>query len=312
MIDVNTLLKELYYNHALPSAYSSVNALTKAAKQYYPRITKKIVNRWLSSEPVFVIHKRKRKRFPRRKIITRKIDDLHQMDLMDVSTLARFNAGYRYLLVNIDCFSRFAWVLPLKRKTGEQVASALEKIYIKDNRIPDKNQSDRGGEFINYHVRLLFKKYGIQWYWVASSLKAAIAERFIRSFRLIMAKALYGKKKPRYLEMLPDLVNLYNSRIHRTIKMAPKMVNKDNESELWWKQYGKEFPRKLSFRFEPGDTVKKAVEKKLFEKEWTPSWSTQNYIIVYRKATRPPTYRLSDLQGNALSGSYYEEELQLQ
>lgn len=307
------LLKKLYYDIHLPSAFASLNSLTKAVKAYDPSITNTFVRAWMSKQDTFVLHKRKRKRFPRRKIITRGIDYLHQMDLMDMTKLARYNGGHRFLLVNIDCFSRYAWVEPLKRKTGEQVAQALEKIYSRNTtRIPTFCHSDRGLEFMNYHVRVLFKKYNIKWYWVASKMKAAIAERFIRSFRLILAKALHGKGNRRYLDMLPELVNLYNSRVHRSIKMSPKSVSKENETILWQYQYADQFPSKTNFRFEIGDNVKIAVDKKIFEKEWTPAWSTKTYSIIYRKASRPPTYKVTDTEsGTQLPGSYYEEELQL-
>lgn len=39
------------------------------------------------------------------------------------------NDNYRYLLVVVDVISRFAWVLPLKDKSGDIFSRAFESIF---------------------------------------------------------------------------------------------------------------------------------------------------------------------------------------
>ena len=46
---------------------------------------------------------------------------------------AKFNNGYKYILMIIDVFSKYGFALPLKKKTGISVADAL-KIYLKSIR----------------------------------------------------------------------------------------------------------------------------------------------------------------------------------
>ena len=36
--------------------------------------------------------------------------------------------GIKYLLTVIDIFSKFVWIVPLKRKTGQEVANAFSGI----------------------------------------------------------------------------------------------------------------------------------------------------------------------------------------
>ena len=79
----------------------------------------------------------KRNRFPRRSVYAKNVDEIWTADLMDVHRYARVNRGYKYILVVLDVFSRFAWARPLKTKTGAEVANAFQDIF-REGRIPAK------------------------------------------------------------------------------------------------------------------------------------------------------------------------------
>ena len=42
---------------------------------------------------------------------------------------SRWNKGYRYLLMVIDVFSKYGWIVPLKDKKGESVTKAFSEIF---------------------------------------------------------------------------------------------------------------------------------------------------------------------------------------
>ena len=67
---------------------------------------------------------------------------------------SRYNNGVKYLLTVTDIFSKYGWILPLKNKTGLEVASALEKVF--KERKPDKLWVYKGKEFYNSHVKNSF------------------------------------------------------------------------------------------------------------------------------------------------------------
>jgi len=75
------------------------------------------------------MHKRVRKRFQRNPYLVCNIDDQWQADLVDMQSLQKYNDGYRYILTVIDLFSRYAWAVPVRSKTGEYIVKALEKIF---------------------------------------------------------------------------------------------------------------------------------------------------------------------------------------
>ena len=84
----------------------------------------------------------------RETVIVTGIDDQWQADLVDMSALARFNKGCEFLLTCIDVFSKFAWVVPLKNKTGESLVNGFQSI-LDTGRSPVKLQTDKGIEFLN-------------------------------------------------------------------------------------------------------------------------------------------------------------------
>ena len=42
---------------------------------------------------------------------------------------SKWNNGYKYLLMIIDVFSKFGWIVPLKNKKGETVAKAFSRVF---------------------------------------------------------------------------------------------------------------------------------------------------------------------------------------
>ena len=42
----------------------------------------------------------------------------------------KWNNGYRYLLMILDIFSKYGWIIPLKDKKGESVAEAFKTIFM--------------------------------------------------------------------------------------------------------------------------------------------------------------------------------------
>ena len=44
--------------------------------------------------------------------------------------LSGWNKGYNYLLIVLDIFSKYGWIIPLKNKTGLEVSKAFESIFI--------------------------------------------------------------------------------------------------------------------------------------------------------------------------------------
>ena len=73
---------------------------------------------------------------------------------MDISSLARFNKGYKFLLTCIDVFVKFAWVVPFKNKTAESLVNSFQSI-LDTGKFPEKLQIDKETEFLNRNFHSL-------------------------------------------------------------------------------------------------------------------------------------------------------------
>ena len=63
--------------------------------------------------------------FDRRRLNVNGIDEIWAADLIDMQAFSKKNKGIKYVLSVIDIFSKFVWIIPLKRKTGQKVANAF-------------------------------------------------------------------------------------------------------------------------------------------------------------------------------------------
>ena len=109
------------------------------------------------------LHKPIKRNFTRRRVIVNHIDEIWAADLAEIQQFSKWNKGYRYLLLVIDVFSKYGWIVPLKDKKGETVMIAFQTIF-KEGRIPKYIWVDKGKEFYNKHLKDLLEKHNITLY----------------------------------------------------------------------------------------------------------------------------------------------------
>lgn len=85
-----------------------------------------------------------------------------QMDLVDFHQYKKYpgNNGCTFLLVVVDCFSKFLWAFPLKKKEAPEVLSKLRALFMTEG-IPTILQSDNGSEFVSDASRAYYERCGI-------------------------------------------------------------------------------------------------------------------------------------------------------
>lgn len=106
---------------------------------------------------------------------------------MNVFNIDKRNYRFRFLLVMVDVFSRFVYVVPVRRKNETEISIALEYLY--EMKLGFKNkkikhlQVDRGSEFYNKEVKKVNKKFKVEMYSTNTNQKAFIAEQKIREIK---------------------------------------------------------------------------------------------------------------------------------
>ena len=50
-------------------------------------------------------------------------------DLADMQLISKFDKVFKFLLLGLDIFSKYAWVVPLKDQKGITITNAFQKIF---------------------------------------------------------------------------------------------------------------------------------------------------------------------------------------
>ena len=177
------------------------------------------------------------------------IDEIWAADLIDMQAFSKDNNGIKYLHPVLDIFSKFVWIVPLKRKTGQEVANAFSSI-LKERR-PSKMWVDRGREFYYEDVQKLVELYSTE-----NEEKSCVIERFNRTIKEKMFKYFSANNTRKCVDVLDLLVDQYNNAIHSSIKMSPKEASrKENENKVWRNLYPEFGGKTLAPKFSVGDNV---------------------------------------------------------
>jgi IS30 family transposase len=107
-----------------------------------------------------------------------------QFDLGDFQSLAKKNAGNRYLLLGVDVLSRQMYGAPTKSKRPKDMIQAFEEVFKQLPFLAESIYTDRGSEFVAKEMKQYFEEKGIDKYEAKSSaIKAAVVERAIRTLK---------------------------------------------------------------------------------------------------------------------------------
>ena len=281
----------------------------KSAPSYSAKIEAYLRNNTVHSQHRRII----KKKFPRRKIISRFPFDFFQADLIEYPQFAFQNSNYRYILVIIDCFTRKLWAVPMKFKSAQWTADAFESVFKDFDNLPIHIITDRGLEFYNSQVQKVFKNYGIHHFSTPTKTKwkASMAERVIRTLKSRLQKYFVRNKTKRWKDVLDQVVKNYNATPHSAHKLPPQDVTSENRDKVYKTLYPHQSIRSVC-RLQVKDKVRIIKDKSLFEKGYTANWSEQIYKIrEIRQSNGVCYYYLSNLDGESIEGIWYYYQLNL-
>ena len=144
----------------------------------------------------------------------------------------KWNNCYKYLLIIIDIFSKFVWIVLFKNKKSDVVAKAFNQIF-KENRVPKYLWTDQRKEFYNKNWKELLDKRNVKLYSTENKEKTSVVERWNGTTKTKMWKLFTEQNSTQYLKMLPDIINKYNNSYHLSIKMSPVEASKKKKKVLF-------------------------------------------------------------------------------
>ena len=132
-----------------------------------------------------------------------------------MQAFSKQDKAIQYLLSVVDVFSKFVWIISLNRITGQEVANAFSRIFLKE-RTPSKLWVDKVREFYNKDVQKLVQLYSTE-----NEEKSCVIERFNRTIKDKIFKYFTANSTKKYIDVLETLVDQYNNTVHSSIKMTP-------------------------------------------------------------------------------------------
>ena len=230
---------------------------------------------------------RKPKRF--RQVIADGVDDIWAMDLAEMGEWEKENDGYKFIMVVIDVFSRFAWCVPMKKKDAGTSWEAFETVLA--GRTPNKIWVDQGGEFYNAVWDRKLKALDITRYSTYSAYKVSVAERFIRTLKEKIWFNFVKNGDRKWLNLLDGIVEEYNNTVNYT-GLSPKAARRRENERKILKLYKR--TKVVRPKFKLGSWVRIARTKDVFEKGFHPRWTYEIFKIVKIRLNQPTTYYLQD------------------
>ena len=295
-------------------------------KEKYSNISKLKAFNYLKSQEAYQLHLPLK---PRRTIKSITVDGpgkYYQMDLiiLKIKDLAQFNSGYKYILNIIDVFSKFLWSYALKSKSGAALANVLTSWLDQLKEKPTIVQSDNGTEFKNNEVDKIFKDRDVRRIYSDSYTPQSNGgvERVNYTMKKLLFSLLTQKKSKRWIDILGDVVNNYNSSIHSTTEETPQSIENDdaNNKKVNLRIRAKRVQQPDLHNLKVGDAVRisKIVESTtrknlIFRSAYNENWSRDIYyiskIIQSRKNTTQSRFQVEDKDKTDV-GTYYAYELQ--
>ena len=281
-----------------PEQRPSRDGLYQYIKTKYIGISRRAVMDFLRNSEAYQLTAPLPKTSTLRPIVTTDVSKVWQVDLMDVSKYSRQNYGIHFLLVILDLFSKYTFVVPLTDKTDLQVTEALTDILdnLPADKLPHAIQSDRGPEFVNdvfqgtlrdFNVKhILSKPYTPQSQGAVERLNLTLKRRIIQYMAQYQTKT--------YADNLPLFVRGYNNLIHTATGFAPEYLfwqATPADKQLAYKQLKKRATQRLTTRslppLLPGDYVRISLltnklerKNKLVRKRTRVNWSEELYQVI--------------------------------
>jgi len=169
------------------------------------------------------------------KYITGGYYPMEKLQIDTVGTFTEDEFGYKYVIVIVDCFSRFMTLYKVKTLEAQEAAEALLN-HIGHYGVPALLCSDGGDQYVNSIIRELLEMTGTQ-HCIAmaySHQENSIVERANREVNRWLREMLYdlGLNKNVWSRYLPFVQRIHNASPISTIGYAPSQILFGDKIEL--------------------------------------------------------------------------------
>lgn len=323
--DIDDVLTKLYFNPE--TGYLGTMKLYSIVDKYYSGITRSDVASFLFKNEAHAQHKRPPRETlkPLRPSAPNKI---WQVDLIDMSSMARYNNRHNWCLTCIDLFTKYAFVQPMTTKHAPNSTAAIQAIFDISDTHPSALQTDNGGEFKAEFDELL-RTNGIKHVFTSAYLPQSNGqvENFNKTIKTMLSRYFTANNTKRWIDVIDKLCQSYNTSKQYTTGRSPYDAWHNQSVEA-----NAEVKRRINERADrrirngmslllPGDNVRVALEqfkdfrKEHFRKSYQRQYSQTIYVV--RNMVDPTNkthrntdyYRLDNLDGTPMKGMFARQRL---
>ena len=306
------ILGDKYREAGHPLAGAGVGAVYRYFKG---RLSLSKIERFLQKFPEFTLHREIKK--PRQYVpsYVRMLREQLHLDLFSFYRQEVYNKGFKYCLVIMDNFSKYAWCEPLLTKTGKEVTAVVKRLF--DTMIGPEVENliiDAGKEFLNKHFIDFCRERRINLVVPKTSGKAFASERLIRTLKDAISRYMTLHNTKNFVDILPKILESYNNKYHRTIGTTPiKMELNDSERNrvrnLFEERYARQKVKKASYKLNQLVRISRLLGR--FARGFNQRFSQELFIIQGISTHLPlPLYTLSDITGTEfIRGSFKPSEI---
>ena len=271
------IINDIYYDRA---GFGSKAVTLKDAREKDKSITKEDVEEFFKKN---VEVKRKPRGY--NSFVAPHNNHTYQIDIFfisakDLKVKQKFRAG----LVCIDVLSKYAVVVPVKRKVTNSVIKGTEKAIEKMGKKPKIIYSDDEKAIASAEFRNFVESEGIELYRTRGH--PAFAEAFIRTFKSKLFKRIEHDEKQRkpniqWIDYITEIMLTYNNKdVHSATNQTPyEARKKENELKSKINVSAKAKKNALYPELSVGDRVKIKRKKAITEKERSSHFLQGEYIV---------------------------------
>jgi hypothetical protein len=207
----------------------------------------------------------------------------------------RLNKGYKYGLVMIDIFTKYAQVGLMKTKRADECLDVALRLFNKMG-TPKSLYMDEGSEFLGEFLKTM-EDMNIKC--IYTMTHASFAERFIRTFKNRLYPYMHSVGTKTYFNIVDKIVENYNNSYHSVIKMTPnEAVKRKNEKLVRFNIIQAYLKKKKRLRkqraLRKGDIVRYLVKRDVFSKDYEPSYSKNTAIVMSLDSNENPYVKLDN------------------
>lgn len=325
-------LHEQYFNPKNSASYSGFKRFWKKVRSLNKNFTKSQIQTWLRAQDTFTSFRPNVQKFKRPKIVVPYYAYEFGSDTAYMVKFSENNNDYKYFVVFIDYFTRYAWSYAMKTLTGHEMQSCMSRLFEEQNEKPEHLHTDKGSEYVNRAVKKYLRDQSVVHIVTGSDAKSSISEALIKNLKQRLFRYMYYKNTTEWYTVLDDVTGAYNTSIHSAIKMTPTQAKSSDAYDVWTKQHriksgvnkqtarqenpktlGSKFrkPRvKKLYKFNVGDRVKISAAKTPFSRAYSEQFTTETFFVTKRKRRDGVAmYTLRDELGDEIRGQFYEREM---